>query len=88
MIYVGIGSLQCSMEHRDLKPIMLHGNQITIANPRIDRVTWRLMTSNSRKIYWIDTPKVYEDEDVEFALKCLNSLRDNMLKEASSLIKK
>ena len=78
MIYVGIGSLQCSGDKRDICPIMLDpvGN-ITVANVK-GKLAWHLMTLRPRNVYWVGPVHTYEDSQPKVAMNTLLELKDNM----------
>jgi len=80
MIYVGIGSLQCSGDKREIFPIMLDtAGSVTIANINHKRLTWHMMTRKSGNVYWIGDVSLFSDDSPGIAINKLMDLKKGMM---------
>jgi len=79
MIYVGIGSLQCSGELRDIFPIMVDSaGNVTVVNTRAN-LSWHMRTIPSRSVFWVGPLYNYTDDAPSYAVKKLLDLKKQML---------
>lgn len=79
MIYVGIGSLQCSGEKREVFPIMLDAaGNATLVNVNGNTLAWHMRTTRPNNIFWVGPVHPYQDDYTGFAMQKLMELKTNM----------
>lgn len=79
MIYVGIGSLQCSGEKREIFPIMLDAaGNATLANVNGNTLAWYMRTTRPRNVFWVGPVRSYRDDYPTSAMEKFMELKTNM----------